>query len=84
VIAIAAGRSPSAVENAYAAAVASKKNLTGKRKGRLIILQKGGDEKAYSARKTKTFVQTPGWSFKALVPNASNAVSMTRIVVQPW
>ena len=31
-IAIAAGRSPSGVENAYAAAVASKKNLTGKEK----------------------------------------------------
>jgi hypothetical protein len=50
----------------------------------LIVLQEGGDEKPYSARKTKTLVQMPGCSFKALAPKASNAVSMTRIVVQPW
>jgi hypothetical protein len=40
--------------------------------------------KAYSPRKTKTFVQIPGGFFKASVPKASNAVSTTRIVVQPW
>jgi hypothetical protein len=39
---------------------------------------------AYSARKTKTFVQTPAGSFRALIPKASNPVSTTRIVVQPW
>jgi hypothetical protein len=54
-----------------------EKNKTNRYKG-------GNSENAYSARKTKTFVQTPGGSFKALVPKASNAVSMTRIVVQPW
>ena len=41
------------------------------------------DENAYSPRKTKTFVHTPGGCFAAFVPKASNAVRITRTVVQP-
>lgn len=80
-IAMAAGRSPSGVEKAYAAEVPSKKNLGGKW---MDEIRKGQGERTYSAKNTKTFVHTPGWCFAAFTPNASNAVRITRTVVQPW
>ena len=80
-IATAAGRSPSGLEKAYAAEVASKKNL---HKQKSVGRSKVGNEKAYNARKTKALVQAPGGCFKALVPKASNRASTTMTVVQPW
>jgi len=58
----------------------------------LPAISPSGDEKAYAAevasrkkseRRTKTLVQTPGWWWKALRPNASKPVTKINTVVQP-
>ena len=61
----AAGRSPSAVENAYATAVASKRDLP--REKTISKAMKGGVGKAYSPRKEdKTFRPDTRGGFRSI------------------